>query len=67
MMIRFRFPRNIPTGTNMGFLRAESSGWQEARPGPVPTRRFGVESPPSAARGWGLAGRGPDEGSRWGG
>lgn len=67
MMISFHFPRNIPRGTNMGFLRAEFSGWLEARPGPVPIRRFGVESPPFAARGWGLAGRGLDEGSRWGG
>lgn len=49
----------------MGFLRAEFSGWQEAHPGPVPIRRFGVGSPPSAALGWGLAGRGPGEGSRW--
>lgn len=42
----------------MGFLKAESSDWQGAHPGQVPTRRCGDVSFPFGAQGWGLAGRG---------
>lgn len=42
----------------MGFLTDESSDWQGAHPGRVPTRRCGDVSLPSGAQGLGLAGRG---------
>lgn len=41
----------------MGFLKAESSDWLEAHPGPVPIRRCGDVLLPFAAQGSGLAGR----------
>ncbi len=42
----------------MGFLKAESSDWQGAHPGQVPTRRCGDASLPFAAQGLVLAGKG---------
>lgn len=42
----------------MGFLKAESSDWQGAHPGRVPTRRCGDVLLPFGAQGLGLAGRG---------
>lgn len=48
----------------MGFLKAESSDWQGARPGRVPTRRCGDVSLPSEAQGLGLAGKGQGVESR---
>ena len=42
----------------MGLFKAESSDWQVAHPGQVPTRRCGDVSLPCGAQGSGLAGRG---------
>lgn len=50
--------RGIHRETNMDFLKAESSDWQEAHPGRVPIRRCGDVSLPFAAQDSGLAGRG---------
>lgn len=55
---------DIHRETNMGFLKAESSDWQGAHPGRVPTRRCGDVSLPFAAQGLGLAGRGQGVESR---
>lgn len=48
----------------MGFLKAESSDWQGAHPGRVPTRRCGDVSLPFGVQGLGLAGRGQGVESR---
>lgn len=47
-----------PYRDKYGLLKAESSDWQGAHPGRVPTRRCGDVSLPFGAQGSGLAGRG---------
>lgn len=45
----------------VAILKVESSGWQEAHPGPAPIRRCGDGSLPFAALDLGLVGRGRGE------